>query len=201
MIRRTLDECRDRLLRMSHRRLSASFRIDSHLTVRERVALYRLARTKSIVVEIGSYTGASACCFAAALRQTNGLLLCIDTWNNDAMTESKRDTYAEFTRNTAEFSDRIRPLRGYSAEMAEQVARQIQYADLLFIDGNHAYESVKEDWDAYQRFLAPGSIVAFHDWGWAEGVKRVVEQQVKPLVTQFETLPNLWWGTMGSQAR
>ena len=60
--------------------LNNSFRIKSHLTTKERIALYILAKTSNTVVEIGSYVGASACCFGAAMKPLgNGQIYCIDT--------------------------------------------------------------------------------------------------------------------------
>lgn len=35
--------------------------------------------------------------------------------------------------------------------------------DLFGIDGDHAYESVKADWNNYKQFLNPGAVVWFHD--------------------------------------
>jgi predicted O-methyltransferase YrrM len=36
-------------------------------------------------------------------------------------------------------------------------------ADLLFIDGDHTYEGVKQDFDMYSRFVKPGGLIMFHD--------------------------------------
>ena len=35
--------------------------------------------------------------------------------------------------------------------------------DFLFIDGDHSYNGVKQDFDNYRQFMRPGGIVAFHD--------------------------------------
>lgn len=186
-------------LRLRYGLLRDGFSIRSHLTVSERVRLYRLASRPGIRVclEIGSYIGASAYFISAGLRdKQDGRLICIDTWNNDAMSEGFWDTYEAFKRNTSHFSNLIIPVRGFSSDVAERVAREAQGLDLLFIDGDHSYEGVKADWEAYRRFLNPGAIVVFHDWGWAEGVKRVVREDVEQLMSKSGTLPNMWWGQM-----
>jgi hypothetical protein len=36
--------------------------------------------------------------------------------------------------------------------------------------------------------------VVFHDYGWAEGVIRVVEEDVKPMLESFDSLSNMFWG-------
>lgn len=35
--------------------------------------------------------------------------------------------------------------------------------DFLFIDGDHSYEGVKQDWEYYGRLVKEGGIIAFHD--------------------------------------
>lgn len=35
--------------------------------------------------------------------------------------------------------------------------------DLLFIDGDHTYEGVKQDWEMYHHLVRPGGMVVFHD--------------------------------------
>lgn len=52
---------------------------------------------------------------------------------------------------------------------------QGQKLDLLFIDGDHEYDGVKADFEAYRHLLREGAIVAFHDivldFGVRKGVK------------------------------
>src|SRR5262249_46382420 len=38
--------------------------------------------------------------------------------------------------------------------------------DLLFIDGDHSYEGVKHDWEAFSPFVQPFGLVIFHDTLW-----------------------------------
>ena len=35
--------------------------------------------------------------------------------------------------------------------------------DFLFIDGDHRYEGLKSDWEAWRDLVAPGAIVGLHD--------------------------------------
>jgi predicted O-methyltransferase YrrM len=176
--------------------LRKAYAIQSHLTAQERYELFRLAIGKQRILEIGSYLGASATCFGSALKNTSGKIYCIDTWNNDAMTEGKKETFELFAQNTAPFKENIIPVRGFSTAVVDNVLALTTTLDLLFIDGDHSYEGVKADWEAYKSFLHPGSIVIFHDIGWAEGVQRVVREDAKPVVTSSGELPNLWWGVI-----
>lgn len=167
--------------------------IPTHMAISERMLLYRLALglpRESRLLEIGSYLGASAAVLAAAAQTRGGYVFCVDTWHNDAMSEGGRDTYGEFLQNTKPYSNWITPLRGQSTEIATTFAQTI---DLLFIDGDHSYDGVIADLRCWLPKLRSGGWLVMHDWGWAEGVKRAVQevvidlQQGTPLV-----LPNLY---------
>jgi predicted O-methyltransferase YrrM len=188
---------------LRHPRLRPLFEIPTHLTDKEKITLFQLSSAKAqslpnnmLAVEIGSYVGASTSFLAAGIGEMNGLVFCIDTWTNDTMTEGGRDTMAEFKRNTTAFLDRLVPIRGRSTEpdVIAQVSSRTEKVDLLFIDGDHSYEGVLADWKAYCDLLAPDAIVIMHDIGWAEGVQRVVNEEIRPLTSNEYRLPNLWWG-------
>jgi predicted O-methyltransferase YrrM len=85
-------------------------------------------------------------------------------------------------------------IQGFSKDVVDQVKKITTAIDFLFIDGDHSYEGVKTDWDLYSPLLKSGSCVVFHDYGWAEGVIRVVEEDVKPMLESFDSLPNMCWG-------
>jgi predicted O-methyltransferase YrrM len=196
IIRYFLRQWRIRKIVAQHPALKRAYEVQSHLTDEERFKLYELAQGKKKILEIGSYLGASATCFGAAVQNSSAKIYCIDTWNNDAMTEGKKDTFKTFTENTAPFKNNIVPIRGFSTAVIGQVRNMTTGLDLLFIDGDHSYEGAKADWDTYQGLLQRGAVVIFHDIGWAEGVQRVVSEDARPRVSSFGQLPNLWWGTI-----
>lgn len=151
-------------------------------------------------VEIGSYLGASASFLTAGFMRLSDRLVCIDTWSNDAMSEGHRDTYAEFLANTRGAGAQVIPVRGWShdLEVVAKVHSLLEQIDLLFIDGDHSHEGALSDWRVYEPLLSPGAVVAMHDIGWAEGVKRVVAEEIRPRVRREGRLPNLWWGEIES---
>jgi predicted O-methyltransferase YrrM len=177
-------------------------RIPTHLTPAEKLALLRLAGETpgGGFVEIGSYLGASACYIAAGIRRagSHATLYCVDTWRNDAMTEGSRDTYAAFIENTRGYRDTIVPLRGASADVAGSFDRPV---DFLFVDGDHSYDGVRADVDAWLPRLAPGATVVFHDIGWADGVARVVREEIAPRAVSEGRLPNLYWARLSAGPR
>lgn len=176
-----------------------AWRIFTHLTAQERLILYRLAREQlsksdgNILCEIGSYLGASSCFLAAAAKEAkekSAILYCVDTWENQGMTEGIRDTFDEFKKNIKSFSDVIITHVGDSTNIAKSFDDKI---DLLFIDGDHSYEGCRRDVENWIPHLNTGGLIAMHDYGWANGVREVVTEMVLPQAKKFQSLPNMCW--------
>jgi predicted O-methyltransferase YrrM len=169
-------------------------KIFTHLTLKEKLLLYKLARElepASVIVELGSYLGASAACLAAAAKERGSVVYCVDTWMSEAMSEGPRDTYAEFISNTQRYAEQIHPLRGRSLEIAEKFPEPI---DLLFLDADHSYAACRSDAEAWLPKVKPGGMVVFHDFGWAEGVQRTVREMVKPIEqSPSHMMENIYW--------
>lgn len=52
----------------------------------------------------------------------------------------------------------------HSPETLAQVKSLIpEPLDFLFIDGDHTYEGVRQDWETYSPLVRPGGLIAFHD--------------------------------------
>lgn len=168
--------------------------IFTHLTIDEKNTLISLSKKSNalVSVEIGSYHGASSCCIAEGIMKNggNGKLFCIDTWQNNSMSEGEKDTFNEFLSNTCDYKKIICPLKGWSYDIAHEFDEKI---DFIFIDGDHSYDGVKKDVDLWLPKLNPGALIVMHDIGWAEGVQRVVKEDIAPLAKQEGRLPNLYW--------
>ena len=90
-------------------------------TQREMFALYSLAaacQRGAVGLEVGSYLGASTCYIAAGLSSCDGRLICVDTWQNDAVADGRRNTFNEFRRNVTAFGKRISILRKRSDQVS-----------------------------------------------------------------------------------
>jgi predicted O-methyltransferase YrrM len=169
--------------------------ISTFTNKRELGALYNLAAAcpqGALALEIGSYLGASSCYLAAGLARVNGSLICVDTWQNETMPDGERDTFAEFQKNTNGAKDRIATLRKRSEEISDDEIRSP--LNLVFIDGDHSYAGVKNDFECVQKWLAEDGIIAFHDFSHPnfEGVSRVIGEALasgKWMITgQVDTL-------------
>lgn len=170
------------------------FSIYTHMTVPERVRLYKLASAlpaQATIVEIGSYLGASTCFLAAGIRATGGHVYAVDSWTNIGMTEGARNTYPEFSSNIAPLRQWIVPCQGLSKDIAVNFDKPI---DLLFIDGGHSYQAVREDLEAWLPKVKDGGIVASHDYRWTAGVRQAVRELVIPRQIEGGRLSdNLYW--------
>jgi predicted O-methyltransferase YrrM len=52
----------------------------------------------------------------------------------------------------------------WHVELSEQTGRGWSHpVDLVFIDGDHAEEATRTDWELWHRHVVPGGHVAFHD--------------------------------------
>ena len=159
----------------------------------EREFLYKSARdlaSGSVIAEIGSYLGASACFLASGGWGRVSRVYCIDTWENDAMSEGPRKTFDDFLENISMLKNVMVPLKGKSIEVVKLLGGPV---DLLFLDGDHSYEAVVTDLKTYLPKVKAGGLLILHDWGWAEGVQRAVRQTVVPIqVGQPRILPNMY---------
>ena len=50
-----------------------------------------------------------------------------------------------------------------TAFQAVKTALSLEKLDFLFIDGDHSYDGVKQDYEMYEQFVRTGGIIAFHD--------------------------------------
>ncbi len=133
------------------------------------------------VVEIGSWKGRSTIAMACALEKREGEVFAIDPHDTTSVglidEYGAEDTFAAFTNNVrrAGVGERIRVVRATSREAAREVLTQPVH--VLFVDGSHRYEDVKNDIELYFPSLARRSVVALNDPS-REGVYRALRELV-----------------------
>ena len=111
---------------------------------------------EGVILEIGSFRGRSATVLANAARMADGCqVVAVD---HLLQPQAYQEFYASI--QAAGIEDKVEFHRMSSAELARTWSRPIRF---LWIDGNHAYEPTKLDFDSYYPFLADGAIVAIHD--------------------------------------
>jgi hypothetical protein len=142
--------------------------VDGLMTAPEVLLLYQQAREArgGAIVEIGSFHGRSTIALALGSQEGHGAPV------------YTIDPYVSFTGPLGgKFGpqDKIGLLNNllFTATVPRvwliqlpsgQVARGWQEPiSLLWIDGDHSYEGVKDDFEAWTPFVIPGGIIAFHD--------------------------------------
>jgi hypothetical protein len=163
--------------------------IDGWMSYEELKWLYETAKGMNSVAEIGSFKGRST---AALLAGCPGTVTAIDHWKgspdgNGMMMNvfEVGDLFAEFIKNVGG-APNLKFLKMSSLEAAEQMNGDKQ--DMVFLDGNHNYEAVKADIEAW--LPKTGKILAGHDWNpalWPDVVRAV-----KDTLGDVEVIGTIW---------
>jgi predicted O-methyltransferase YrrM len=169
--------------------------IPTHLWGEEKSLLFNLAQqipVGGIIVEIGSWLGASTCYLATGASIRGGVVIAVDPWTNRLMqSDTRPDVYLEFLINTHSLRDWIIPFRALSLEAAAQWPERKEI-DLLFVNGDH--RAVREDIGAWFPKMRSGAAVAFHDYGTREWVRSVVDEMVPPVQIQDgQVVKSIYW--------
>jgi predicted O-methyltransferase YrrM len=146
---------------------------------KERAGLFYIAsklNNPKIIVEIGSWVGVSTCYIAAGLpSNSKAHIFGVDTFKgttinevasvawNKSVSNMGGTTLNRFIENVklTGFEKKISPIVSESHIAAKKWKNEI---DFLFIDGDHFYESVKKDFDAWCPYLSSDGVLAFHDY-------------------------------------
>lgn len=159
------------------------------LTVEEGKLLYELAKngpSNGVIVEIGSYKGGSTIMLALGSKVAHReKIYAVDPHKNYDMMlgwvgkeKIPQSTLGIFKRNIKDLkvTDQVIPLVGLSSEMAKGWKLPIR---LLWIDGDHAYFRVKEDFLLWERYLTKGGIIALHDTKNSENMSPITKDIIR----------------------
>ena len=136
-----------------------------------------------MVIEIGSYRGATISTLAVALRGVGNdcPLISIDPH----MVDPHNAQHVRLALRQIGEEHRLIQVP-YRSDEAWKVLRS-KSASLVFIDGEHSYEQVVRDFQNYRDLLAPGGLMLFHDYCYGNhngqpeanpGVRRAVDEHV-----------------------
>ena len=91
----------------------------------------------------------------------------------------------------------------HALSTVERVSRILgaEKVDFLFIDGDHTYEGVRQDFELYRHFVRPGGLIAFHDINEStltiQTNCRVSQFWRELLGEKFELNAHSWWAEIG----
>lgn len=157
--------------------------VEGWLTREEGELLYRLARAckgNGVIVEIGSFKGKSTIWLAKGSQAGAG----VPVYAIDPHTGSEEHrpsvgeplwTYEEFMANLrrAQVEEIVKPL--LSTSEAAVVSFELP-VELLFIDGDHRYEAVRQDFDLWVPKLIEDGYLLMHDTIRWSGPRRVARE-------------------------
>lgn len=131
----------------------------TQMTNEEVECLAKYAEGKVNALEIGSYMGMSSMVILKNLA-SNGKLTCIDPWPKT--NNSENPLYKIFKRQIKRsgYDDRIKIIRDFST--SKDLPLEDSY-DFIFVDGDHSYEGLKNDWTIVTQKLTINGIVCLHD--------------------------------------
>ena len=154
----------ERLIRLQDPNVSP---IDGWMDIDELEWLYNTAIRMDTIVEIGAWAGRST---AALLRGCPGVVFSVDPWQNGELGEIG---YQEYIYNTKTFTNLV-IMKMYSHGAAYLINTPV---DMVFIDGDHKYESVIDDIESW--LPKTKKIICGHDYGLPDspGVKKAVDEK------------------------
>jgi predicted O-methyltransferase YrrM len=128
----------------------------------ERSALARHAAGKRRLVEVGVWHGVTTKVLRRAMA-ADGILTGVDPYPKGRFGFSVQRVIAHHEigrigNGTVQWhrSTGVEAARNYTSNKGHLV-------DFVFIDGEHSYEGLRQDWEAWSPLVAPDGIVALHD--------------------------------------
>jgi len=130
-------------------------------TVAEREAIGRHAAGARFLAEIGVWHGVTTLVLRKAMAPT-GTCFAIDPYPIGRLGVSFPQIIAhrEVLKSNNGTICWVRDT-GHQAALNPSIAKA--EFDFLFIDGDHSYDGLKRDWEAWRSRMRPGGIVALHD--------------------------------------
>jgi hypothetical protein len=162
--------------------------LDEAWALHEAARLYPPVSQNVTVVEIGSWKGRSTIALGlGANARGNGTVFAIDphTGSRELIEiYGPVDTYGSFLWNVerAGVSHVVTPLRETSHQARTRFSDGSVH--VMFVDGSHEYEDVRQDIDDWTPALADGALVSFNDPS-AGGVYRALRERVLSIGSPF----------------
>ncbi|MFX1328184.1 MAG: class I SAM-dependent methyltransferase [Promethearchaeota archaeon] len=160
------------------------YNVEGFLKFYQAIELYNISKSlpeKSTIVEIGAYLGRSTCFLAEAIRNKKIQLYSIDTFENQAMSEGKRNTFNEYFGNIYRYKSIVNIVKGFSYNVIKNF--QHLKINLLWVDADHSYEACKKDIEDWMPLVKKEGFLIFHDYkkDRNSGVTKAVNEKINDL--------------------
>ncbi|TIP29392.1 MAG: class I SAM-dependent methyltransferase [Mesorhizobium sp.] len=187
--------------------LEKSRQVEGWLSAGEQALLYDLALSvpgDGAIVELGAWLGKSTIMLAAGSMQgSKPAVYSVDSFvptgegapfYYSELRDRPQDYLPIFLTNirNAGVSSVVKPVKSLTVEAAKGWAGP--RVQLLFIDADHAYRSVRDDFLAWAEHCGRGSRVVFHDYG-RFGVSHFVDQlRLTKVITNVNVIDSALYG-------
>ena len=146
--------------------------------------LAQQAQHRQLIVEIGSWKGRST---RALADHTTGCVITVDPMTGASVCQGQPEVdefgaehiARQFNEKLGDLigAGRVIPIRMRSEEAIDFLRGLTGFVDMVFIDGDHAYECVFRDIVLYTPLLRKGGLLCGHDFARRfPGVKMAVQQ-------------------------
>jgi len=140
--------------------VTLAFKIPGLYRRDEAAFLYRLARRRGTLVEIGCWMGRTTSILLQAAKPWHARVVTIDPFT--PMPNSRdAGSAARWRRNLARVG--LEPGALMPCTSDEAAAQWTEPVAMVFIDGDHNYAAVRRDLDNWTRLVKVGGVVALHD--------------------------------------
>ena len=178
--------------------------------------LYQVAVQKapadraSVFVEVGSWLGRSAAFMSVEIINSGKPieLHCVDPWDDGGpdlrdtkyFKELKDTPFGLFTRNLLPVAGKVKLATHQMPSLQAAAMFPDQSIDFIMLDGDHNYEAIHADIEAWLPKMKPGSIMSGDDYLWP-GVTRAADEQfgkrLRPVIKKashdYRKSVAYWW--------
>ena len=164
-----------------------------------------------VIIEVGTWKGASALEMAAAARELNlsTQIVCVDTWlgalefwldHGDPerylglqLRNGYPSVYYQFLANVCHkgLQHSITPFPQTASTAAVWFRKAGVTAEMIYVDGSHEEEDVYQDLTNYWEIVAADGIIFGDDYSW-DGVRLAVERFAKEEKKQVRFIADKW---------
>jgi predicted O-methyltransferase YrrM len=137
-------------------------------------------------LEIGSFDGIVLSILAE--KHPNSMYYALDAFRKAHGTDSGHLDF--FLQNTRDLNNVVL-LKGLSGDLLPVLGENT--FDIIFVDGDHAYEAVKSDVEMSYRLLKKGGVMAMHDYFQIEDTKRAIDEFAQRHRITLSGLADIAW--------
>jgi predicted O-methyltransferase YrrM len=159
-------------------------------------------------VEVGSWLGRSAAYMAVEILNSRKAInfVCIDPWQDGGPDLKDTKYYKDLKKPPYDiFIDNIRPVRHVVTPLRmDSIKGAAQFADgevdFLMLDGDHSYEAVRADIDAWLPKMKKHGVISGDDYLWP-GVQQAADETfgdklhpiIKKAPSDYKKSVAYWW--------